>query len=116
MGSILNCLLKKLSLSPELFNIHHFSISHSIVFCASSAEFPQISMSALNPLHTAGRFGSLKMPHFKSCVKCIHLTPPGLPSGIPGIGELIEGKIQHAPHPERHSIAGVYLFKRDWYR
>lgn len=26
-------------------------------------------------------------------------TPAGLPFGIPGIGELIDGAIQHAPQP-----------------
>jgi hypothetical protein len=75
-----------------------------MVCCASTAELPQIRKSGLKPLHTAGRFGSLKMPHLKSCVKWMHLTPPGFPSGMPGIGELIEGKMQHAPHPGRHSI------------
>jgi len=32
----------------------------------------------------------------------MHRTKAGLPSGIPGIGELIEGKIQQAPQPGRH--------------
>jgi hypothetical protein len=31
-------------------------------------------------------------------------TPAGLPSGIPGMGELIEGAIQHAPHLARQFI------------
>jgi hypothetical protein len=30
--------------------------------------------------------------------------PAGLPDGIPGIGDVIEGAMQHAPHPARHSI------------
>lgn len=33
-------------------------------------------------------------------------TPDGLPSGIPGIGLDIEGAIQQAPQPKRHSIKG----------
>jgi len=74
----------------ELF-IVYFPISHSMVFCASSAVFPQINNSGLNPLHTAGRKGSSKIAHFKSSVNWIHLIPAGLPAGIPGIGELIEG-------------------------
>ena len=28
-------------------------------------------------------------------------TPAGLPFGMPGIGEVIEGAVQHAPHPAR---------------
>ncbi len=47
-------------------------------------------MSGLNPEHTSGREGSLKIPHVKSSNNCIHLTPAGLPDGIPGIGELID--------------------------
>jgi len=66
-------------------------MSHSITFFASSAVFPQNSSSGLNPVHTAGREGRPNMAHFKSSVNCMHLTPAGLPKGIPGIDELIEG-------------------------
>ncbi len=38
----------------------------------------------------------------------MHVTPAGLPSGIPGIGEEIESAIQHAPHFVRHSILQIY--------
>jgi len=34
----------------------------------------------------------------------MHLTPAGFPSGIPGMGEDIDGAIQQAPHRGRHSI------------
>jgi hypothetical protein len=34
----------------------------------------------------------------------MHLSPAGLPSGIPGIGEEIEIAMQQAPQSERHSI------------
>lgn len=34
----------------------------------------------------------------------MHATPAGLPCGMPGMGELIEGAMQHAPQPLRHSI------------
>ena len=34
-------------------------------------------------------------------------TPAGLPSGIPGMGEEIEGATQHAPHPARHSTSAT---------
>jgi hypothetical protein len=34
----------------------------------------------------------------------MHLTPAGFPSGIPGIGEEIEGAIQQAPHPILQSL------------
>lgn len=38
----------------------------------------------------------------------MHLTPEGLPSGIPGIGDDIDAAMQHAPHPDLHSIC--YFF------
>ena len=34
-------------------------------------------------------------------------TPAGLPCGMPGIGELIDGAMQQAPQPLRHSITGI---------
>jgi hypothetical protein len=37
----------------------------------------------------------------------MHLTPAGFPSGIPGIGELIDIAMQQAPQSGRHSIFDV---------
>jgi hypothetical protein len=38
-------------------------------------------------------------------------TPAALPPGIPGIGELIEGAMQQAPQPGRHTTkAGSAAF------
>ena len=34
----------------------------------------------------------------------MHLTPAGLPPGIPGIGDEIDIAMQHAPQSGRHSI------------
>ena len=42
----------------------------------------------------------------------MHLIPAGLPSGIPGIGDDIEGAMQHAPQPGRHFIFDANLRKR----
>jgi hypothetical protein len=39
---------------------------------------------------------------------CTHGIPAGLPCGIPGIGEVIEGAMQHAPHPVRQSMPDDY--------
>lgn len=33
-------------------------------------------------------------------------TPAGLPCGMPGIGEEMEGAMQQAPQPARHSMGG----------
>jgi len=36
----------------------------------------------------------------------MHRTPAGLPSGMPGMGELMEGAVQQAPQPGRQSTGG----------
>ncbi len=40
-----------------------------------------------------------------SSSSCTQATPAGLPAGIPGIGEVIDGAMQHAPQPGRQSMA-----------
>jgi elongation factor P len=37
----------------------------------------------------------------------MHGIPAGLPCGIPGIGEEIDGAMQHAPQPARHSMRAL---------
>ncbi len=71
-------------------------------FSASSFELPQIIASGLNPLHTAGLEGLPNNAHFRSAVRCKQGTIAGLPSGIPGMAELMEGKIQQAAQPDLH--------------
>jgi len=39
----------------------------------------------------------------------MHLTPAGLPSGIPGIDEEIDIAMQHDPHFSLHSNIKKYL-------
>ena len=48
------------------------------------------------------------MAQRRSSVSCTQRTPAGLPCGMPGMGEEIEGAMQHAPQPARQSIAAVY--------
>lgn len=43
-------------------------------------------------------------------MSCTQRTPAGFPSGMPGIGDEIEGAVQHAPHAGRQSIAGRITF------
>lgn len=71
---------------------------------ASSREFPQIILSGIKPPHTRGRSGLPKIAHRRSSVRFTHLTPAGLPLGIPGIGELIDITVQQAAQKGRHSI------------
>jgi hypothetical protein len=42
------------------------------------------------------------MLHRFSTESCTQRSPAGLPSGMPGIGELMEGAMQQAPQPSRH--------------
>jgi hypothetical protein len=66
---------------------------------ASWLVVPQNSCSALKARQTFGRDATLNKAHIFSTRRWLHLTPAGVPSGIPGIGEDIEITMQHAPHP-----------------
>lgn len=72
---------------------------------ASSALVPHISGCGRRRTHTAGRSGLPYSAQRLSAVNWTQRTPAGLPCGIPGIGDEIEGAMQQAPHPTRHSIA-----------
>ena len=39
----------------------------------------------------------------------MHRIPAGLPSGIPGMGEDIDGAMQHAPQFGRHFMSSLFL-------
>lgn len=43
-------------------------------------------------------------------------TPAGLPFGMPGIGDVIDGAVQQAPQPLRHGKASAFMrhYKPDW--
>ncbi|MNC34228.1 hypothetical protein D3C75_826530 [compost metagenome] len=75
--------------------------SHPRILIASSRSLPHTSTSALKPPHTAGRSGLPNNPHRLASDRCKQRSPAGLPLGIPGIGELMEGAMQQAPHPSR---------------
>jgi hypothetical protein len=49
----------------------------------------------------AGRSGRPKIAQRMSGSSCTQGIPAGLPCGMPGIGEVIEGAMQQAPHSER---------------
>ena len=54
--------------------------------------------------HTAGRSGFPNNAQRKSASSCTQRTPAGLPCGMPGIGDEIDGAMQHAPQCGRHSM------------
>lgn len=68
---------------------------------ACALELPHISVDGCKPPQTFGRSGCPKIlqPLFSS--SCTQRAPAGLPLGMPGIGELIDGAMQQAPQPGR---------------
>jgi hypothetical protein len=78
-----------------------YSSIHLKFDSASSILFPHISTSGLNPAQTFGLSGCPKIRHLRSSLRFTHLTKASFPSGIPGMGELMEGKMQQAPQPGR---------------
>jgi hypothetical protein len=49
------------------------------------------------------------MLHRLSSLNCTQRTPAGLPSGMPGIGDEMEGAMQQAAHPGRHCMSGLFF-------
>ena len=72
---------------------------------ASARQVPHISGDGCKEAHTAGRSGELNMVQRISASRWIQGIPAALPSGIPGMGELMDGAIQQAPQKALHSIA-----------
>jgi hypothetical protein len=62
---------------------------------------PHISSDGRRLAQKAGRSGFPKIAHLRSGNNCTHRSPAFFPCGIPGIGEVIDGAIQHAPHSAR---------------
>jgi hypothetical protein len=76
--------------------------SHTIACPASS---PHMSLDGRSPPQKAGRSGRPKMRHRISASSWTHGTPAGLPSGMPGIGLVMDGAMQQAPQPARQDVA-----------
>jgi len=81
---------------------HSSSAIHAF---ACSRVVPHISSEACNPAQNAGRSGLPKIAHRMSSCNCTQRTPAGLPSGMPGIGLVMEGAVQQAPHWGRQFMA-----------
>ena len=67
--------------------------------------FPHMSSDAVSPPQTFGRAGDPKIMQRLSWSSCTQRSPAGLPCGMPGIGELIDGAMQQAPHALRQEGA-----------
>jgi hypothetical protein len=68
---------------------------------ASARVSPHISPDGCRLPHTDGRSGLPKILQRFWSSSCTQRTPAGLPFGMPGIGDEIEGAMQHAPQPAR---------------
>lgn len=51
----------------------------------------------------AGRSGRPNRRQRSAWSSCTQGTPAGLPCGMPGIGEVIDGAVQQAPQPARQA-------------
>jgi hypothetical protein len=63
---------------------------------------PHISRDGCKPAQKAGRCGCPKIWQRMSWPNCTQGTLAGLPWGIPGMGLVMEGAMQQAPHASRH--------------
>jgi hypothetical protein len=66
---------------------------------ASALSAPHICVDGCRLPQTAGRSGFPKIRQRPSSSSCMQGTPAGLPPGMPGIGEEIEGAMQQAAQP-----------------
>lgn len=79
--------------------------SHSVKRrMASSLLLPHISCDGRRLLQTAGRWSLPNMRQRLSPVSCMQRTPAGFPSSMAGIDDEMDGAIQQAAQPIRHSI------------
>lgn len=79
--------------------------SRASQWTAASREPPHISADGRSPPQNAGRSGLPKTAQRMSGSNCAQGTPAGLPPGMPGSGEVIEGAMQQAPQPARQDMA-----------
>ena len=68
---------------------------------ACSRDSPHISREGGRLPQTRGRSGCPKILQPLCSSSWTQRTPAGLPSGMPGIGEEIDGAMQQAPQPGR---------------
>lgn len=69
---------------------------------------PHMSTDGFRLAQTAGREACPKILQRSSSSSWRQGTPAGLPFGIPGIGEEIEGAMQQAAQPGRHAGTVVW--------
>ena len=68
---------------------------------ACSRLSPHISGLAASEAHTEGRSGKPNKRQRRTASSCTQRTPAGLPPGMPGIAELMDGAMQQAAQAGR---------------
>jgi hypothetical protein len=68
---------------------------------------PHISLEGFSPAQKVGRSGRPKTRHRIWSSSWMQASPAGLPRGISGRGEVIEGAMQQAPQPGRQAGESV---------
>ena len=71
---------------------------------ASAREAPHMLGCGWSDAQTAGRPGWPKIRQRSAGPSCTQRTPAGLPWGMPGMGDEIDGAVQQAPQPGRQSM------------
>ncbi len=66
---------------------------------------PHMSSDGRRDAQTAGRSALPKIRQRSWLSSWTQGTPAGLPEGMPGMGLVMEGAMQQAPHPGRHARA-----------
>jgi hypothetical protein len=74
---------------------------------ASSLVAPHISSLGRSSTQTRGLSGFPKSRQRSSSVNCTQRTPAGLPFGIPGMGDEMDGAMQQAPQPLRQASSFI---------
>ena len=74
---------------------------------ASSRAFPHMSGFGRSEAQNAGRSGFPNSLQRIASSNCTQGIPAGLPCGIPGIGEVIDGAMQQAPQWLRQGVEGI---------
>ncbi len=72
---------------------------------ASHELLPHISVDGCRLPHTSGRWPEEKMLQKLSSVSWMQRIPAGFPPGMPGIDDEMDGAMQQAAHPDRHSMS-----------
>ena len=79
------------------------AVSQRMACWPPSSRGPHMARSGRSWPQTAGRSGRPKRRQRKSASSCTQRTPAGLPCGMPGMAELMDGAMQQAPQPVRQA-------------